>query len=220
MRWIIISAMNRLLTFLLIAGLSSIASAQNRNMPPILQVVPPGPPYDPDKHVNPVITYVQSKDFKPSNYKDAQQAADIQLLGLSKELGALDRIELAQTGPDTAKELKLDVRGTFYPVVKQVFKTTDGHEVVLCSLKAPKIQITGSRMGLPFPVNGRDSKDPKNKRFGPETPPEELEIRGRPGLMFEKEGSITVAWQEDGVIHTASAALSRKDFFRIIDDLL
>jgi Domain of unknown function (DUF4367) len=213
--------MNRLLRFLLALTLTSTVIAQNRGMPQVAQIVPPGPPYDPEKHVNPVITYVQSRDFKPSSYKEAQQATDIQLLGLSKEMGSLERIDLAPAGPDTAKELKLDVRGTLYPVVRQTFKTMDGGEVILCSFKAPKVQsMQSGRIGLPFPIGGRDSKDPKNKRFGPETPPEELEIRGRLGLIFEKENSITIAWQEEGVVHTVTSSLSRKDLFRVIDDLL
>lgn len=211
--------MNRPLRFLLTLALTSTLIAQNR-MPQLAQIIPPGPPYDPAKHVNPVITYVQSKDFKPSNYKEAQQAADIQLLGLSKELGSLEGIELAQAGPDTAKELKLDVRGTFYPVVKQTFKTAEGKEVLLYSFKAPRIQGSQSRLSMGFPGGGRDSKDPRNRRFGPDTPPEELEIRGRPGLIFEKEGRITLAWQEEGVIYAATSSLPQKDFFRIIDDLL
>ncbi len=212
--------MKRHFRFLLTLALASTAVAQNRGLQQLAQIVPPGPPYDPDKHLNPVITYVQTKDFKASTYKEAQQAADIQLLGLSKELGALDRVELAQPGPDVAKELKLDVRGTFYPIVKQIFKSVDGPEVVLCSYKAPKITGIQSRGGIAFPIGGRGSRDPRNKRFGPETPPEELEIRGRDGLIFETEGSITLAWQEEGVLHTATSTLPRKDFVPIFYDPL
>ena len=221
MRWIIISDMNRFFSFLLLASLAATTvAAQNREMMQTLQIVPPGPPYDPDKHINPIITYVQAKDFKPSAYKDAQEAADVQLLGVSKDVASTDRIDVALTSPDTAKELKIDVRGTFYPVVRQIFKTTEGREVVLCSFKAPKIQEVGARLALPFPLPGRDSKDPKNKRFGPVAPPEQLEIRGRFGLIFEKEGSITVAWQEQGIVHTATSTASRKELFRVLDDLL
>jgi hypothetical protein len=213
--------MNRNFRILLLAALASTAvAAQNREMMQMLQIVPPGPPYEPDKHINPVITYVLAKDFKPSSYKEAQEAADVQLLGVSKDIASTDRIDLALTGPDTAKQLKIDVRGSFYPVVRQTFKTREGQEVVLCSFKAPKIQEVGSRLILPFPVGGRDSKDAKNKRFGPVTPPEQLEIRGRFGLIFEKEGSITLAWQEEGIVHTATSTASRKELFRVIDDLL
>ena len=40
------------------------------------------------------------------------------------------------------------------------------------------------------------------------------------GLLFEKDGQITVYWQEDGVGHTATASLPRKELFRVIEDLL
>jgi len=215
--------MNWLSRFLLVLLLALLATttvaAQNREMMQMLQIVPPGPPYDPDKHINPVITYVLAKDFKPSSYKEAQEAADVQLLGVSKDIASTDRIDVALTTPDTAKDLKIDVRGTFYPVVRQILKSSEGHEVVLCSFKPPKVQEVGSRLTLPFPIPGRDSKDAK-KRFGPIPPPEQMEIRGRFGLIFENDGKITIAWQEEGIVHTATTTASRKELFRVVDDLL
>jgi anti-sigma factor RsiW len=46
-------------------------------------------------------------------------------------------------------------------------------------------------------------------RFGGATS-ETLEIRGTGGLLFEKDGQNTVYWEENGVGHTATAALPLK----------
>src|SRR5215475_12945323 len=105
--------MNRFATFLLVLALTTVASAQIREPRP--PEIPPGPLYDPAKHVNPLITYVQTKDFKPSSYKEAQEAADVQTLGISKETGTLESIALAQPPVDAQKELKLNVKANFYP---------------------------------------------------------------------------------------------------------
>jgi hypothetical protein len=56
-------------------------------------------------------------------------------------------------------------------------------------------------------------------RFGG-TAPEVLEIRRTEGLLFEKDGKITVYWEERGVGHTATSTLAREELFRIIEDLL
>ena len=53
----------------------------------------------------------------------AASTADVPLLGISKEMGSLESIALAQPPADPSKELKLDVKATFYPVVRQTFIT-------------------------------------------------------------------------------------------------
>ena len=59
---------------------------------PAFGQVPPGFPYDAAKHSNPIVTYVDKTDFRPSNYNDAVDAADIELLGLSSEEGQRESI--------------------------------------------------------------------------------------------------------------------------------
>jgi len=211
--------MNRFVIFVAVAALASPLFGQMQ-----VSGVPPGFNYDPAKHVNPVITYVESKDFKPSNYKDAEEATGHSLLGLSKETGSLESVAVADLGGKPPKDLRLPVPVAFYPVVQQTFKLVEGGTLILHSLKPPKIQGGNfppqgrSSIGLPFPLPRRG--DPKDKRFGPVTPPEELEIRGLPGLLFEKDGTITVAWMEDGIYYTASSSLSSKALFVVLDDLL
>ena len=62
-------------------------------------------------------------------------------------------------------------------------------------------------------------KKPAEMRFGG-AKPEVLEIRGARALLFEKDGSLTVYWQEQGVGHTATASMPRQTLFEIIEDLL
>src|SRR5579871_4251129 len=120
--------MTRIATFLLVAiALATVAISQGREPRP--PEIPPGPAYDAAKHPNPLITYVQTKDFKTVTYKEAQDAVDFPLLGVSKETGSVDTIAVAQPPADPQKELKLNVKATFYPVVRQVFKITKAGEV-------------------------------------------------------------------------------------------
>jgi len=185
----------------------------------LLAQIPPGDSYDPSKHVNPIITYVQAKDFKPSNFKSAGEMAGIPLLGLSKDTGTAESVDVADAGIQNVRVGRGTLKVTFYPVVRQTFKLADGTSLVLYSFKNPKIpnQNAGPfSEGLP---QGR-GRDPKDKRLGDVKAPEELEIRGFPGVLFDKDGTLTVAWQEEGVTHTATSTLSRRAFFRILDDLL
>jgi len=181
--------------------------------------IPPGPPFDPAKHVNPVITYVEIKDFKPSTYKDAEAATDIQLMGLSKDTGSLESFELAQPSADPSKDLKLNVKATFYPVVKQTFSIVDDGQLLLFSFRPPKL-LRPDMSRPPFGVSGKGRTSLRERRFG-DVEPDEIEVRGHPGFIFEnKDGSRTVAWLEDSVAYTATSRLARKDLLRVLDDLL
>jgi anti-sigma factor RsiW len=56
-------------------------------------------------------------------------------------------------------------------------------------------------------------------RFGG-NPPEELEIRGAPGLLWRKDGQLTVYWQEEGVGHVVRGSQPQEELFRVIEDFL
>ena len=185
----------------------------------LLAQIPPGDSYEPSKHVNPIITYVQAKDFKPSNYKSAGDVAGIPLMGLSKETGTVESVDVADAGIQNVRVGRSTLKVTFYPVVRQTFKLADGASLVLYSFKNPRIpnQNAGPfSEGLP---QGR-GRDPRDRRLGDVKAPEDLDIRGLPGVLFEKDGTLTVAWQEEGITHTATSTLPRRAFFRILDDLL
>ena len=109
---------------------------------------------------------------------------------------------------------------TFYPVVRQSFKLTAGSDLTLHSFKFPRVALPanfGRAVLNEAAVEKR--KKPTEMRFGG-LGPEVLEIRGREGLLFEKDGKITVYWEERGVGHTVSSTISRRELFRIIEDLL
>ena len=185
------------------------------------QLPTPGDSYDPAKHENPIITFVESKDFKPSTYNEATKSADLTLLGLSKEEGTLDRIAIAEVGIKKVDVLQHRMDVTFNPVVRQTFKLVEGGEMVLHSFKTPK---------LPLPRELQDAllqealasvkKKPSERRFGPAGAPEQLALRGTRALLFDRDGDLTIAWQEEGVTYTAEAKVPRKSFFRLLSDLL
>ena len=186
------------------------------------QVPPPGNPYDSSRHPNPIITFVEKKDFSSSDYEQAQKAAGIELLGLSQSEGKRESVEIA--GGKFVKNMPIlggfrtDV--TFYPVVRQKFKLAGGSDLVLESFKFPKVALPRDFAAFVLTeATTQTKKKPSEMRFGGNAP-EQLDIRGTDGLLFEKDGQITVYWQDDGVGHTATASLPRTELFRVIEDLL
>src|SRR5215467_13930126 len=59
------------------------------------QTPPPGAPFDPSKHPNPIVTFVESKDFKPLANVQMQAEEGIDLLGLCQEQGKVESLEVA-----------------------------------------------------------------------------------------------------------------------------
>ena len=185
------------------------------------QTPPPGAPFDASKHPNPIVTFVEEKDFKPVTYDKAKADAGIDLLGLSQDEGKRGSVELAEGR--LAKNMSIlnfrtDV--TFYPVVRQKFRLANGSDLVLYSFRFPKVTLPReyARMILNEAAIEKKKK-PSEMRFGG-TAPEQLEIRGARGLLFDKDGQVTVYWQEEGVGHVAMASLGRQELFRVVDDLL
>ena len=205
--------MFRAATFLL--AFSSAAAA-------LAQTPPPGPPFDSSKHPNPVVTYVETKDFKPIGAGQVKNAAGIDLLGLSQDEAKRESLDIAD-GRYVKSMTILSIRTevTFFPVVRQVFKLNDGGtELVMYSFKFPRVALPENFREIVLNEAAIEKKKkPADMRFGGEKP-EMFDIRGAPALYFEKDGQITVYWEEEGVGHTVTAKLPRNDLFNIIDDLL
>src|SRR5215475_3063904 len=208
-------AMYRPLSFLLLAaGLVS----------PVLtfaQTPPPGAPFDASKHPNPIITFVETKDFKPIPSDQVDKQSGIELLGISQDEGKRESIEIA----DGRFVKNMPILGgrtdvTFYPVVRQKFALNGKGDLVLYSFRFPKVALPRdfTRIVLNEAALERKKK-PSEMRFGG-AKPETFEIRGAPALLFDNEGQITVYWQEQGVGHTVTASLPRRELFEIIEDLL
>jgi len=207
------AVMIRTITFLLAVLASTAAFAQ---------VPPPGSPYDSARHSNPIITFVDKKDFSSSGYEQAKKAAGIELLGLSQSEGKRESVEIADgkfvKNMPILGGFKTDV--TFYPVVRQKFKLAGGSDLLLESFRFPKVALPRAFAAFVLTeATTQTKKKPSEMRFGGNAP-EQLDIRGTQGLLFEKDGQITVYWQEDGVGHTATASLPRQELFRVIEDLL
>ena len=198
--------------FLFALLFSSVAAAQTP---------PPGVPFDASKHPNPIVTFVEEKDFKPVTYDKAKADAGIELLGLSQDEGKRGSVELADGR--LAKNMSIlnfrtDV--TFYPVVRQKFRLANGADLILYSFRFPKVTLPREyARKILNEAAIEKKKKPSEMRFGG-TAPEQLEIRGARGLLFDKDGQITVYWQEEGVGHVAMASLERQELFRVVDDLL
>jgi len=205
--------MFRAATFLLAVSTTAVAFAQTP---------PPGTPFDASKHPNPIVTYVETKDFKPVAPDRVKSEAGIDLLGFSQDEGKRESLEIAD-GRFVKNMSILGIRTdvTFYPVVRQKFKLTDsGADLVMYSFRFPKVALPPdfTRVVLNEAAIEKKKK-PSEMRFGGEKP-ETFSIRGAGALLFEKDGQTTVYWQEDGVGHTVTANLPRKELFGIIEDLL
>lgn len=188
----------------------------------LAQTPPPGPPFDPGKHPNPIVTYIETKDFRPLSPDKVKSEAGIDLLGFGQDEAKQESLEIADgryVKSMTILNFRTEV--TFYPVVRQQFKMADdGAAVVMYSFRFPKVDLPQDFEQIVLNEASIEKKrKPTEMRFGGQNA-ETLSIRGAPALYFEKDGQITVYWQEDGVAHTVTANLPRNDLFGIIEDLL
>lgn len=186
------------------------------------QTPPPGIPFDPARHPNPIITFVEDKDFKTAEYAEVQKDAGIEILGLSQSEGRRESMAIADgkfvKSMNILGGIRTDV--TFYPVVRQSFKLAAGSDLTLYSFKFPRVSLPANfGRAVLTEAATQKKKKPSEMRFGG-LGPEVLEIRGTQGLLFEKDGKTTVYWEEAGVGHAAMSTLPRREFFRIIEDLL
>src|SRR6516164_5796399 len=131
---IIMFTMFRAATFLLAIATASSAFAQTP---------PPGPPFDAARHANPIVTYVETKDFKPLSPDQVKSQAGIDLLGFSQDQAKRESLEIADgryVKSMTILGFRTEV--TFYPVVRQTFKLKDGGaEIVMYSFRFPKVAL-------------------------------------------------------------------------------
>src|SRR5262245_17354254 len=92
--------------------------------------VPAGVPYDPKKHPNPIVTWVEQKDFQKVPFVEASTKVGVELMSLSRDEGERTSVELAT--PSSARQ-KIRSYGeeyevTFYPVMRQTYKLKRSEE--------------------------------------------------------------------------------------------
>jgi hypothetical protein len=183
----------------------------------LLVQITPGVPFDASKHPNPIVTYVGSNDFKPATYEDVEKRSEIELIGLSRQEGQRIGLEMADAGKQKIEIMRRDVEVMYYPVVRQKYTLTGGGEFILYAFRNPKSPVPPEILnGVAF----QETKKPEDGRFGLAPKPERLDVRGEPGLLFDKNGELTVFWQEEGVTYVAAGKLAREEMFRLIEDLL
>ena len=183
--------------------------------------VPAGDPFEAKKHPNPIVTFVESKHFKPTDYNTARDRADIELLGLSRDEGHRESVEITRSDARKLKILGRKTEVLFFPVVKQNFRLAEEGLLVLYSFKDPRPDIPSEyRVSILNEHAFREHKKPKDGRFGLSNPPERLGIRGSAALLFDNDGELTLFWQDRGVSHIASGSMSREMLFWLVEDLL
>ncbi len=183
--------------------------------------VTPGPPYEPGKHPNPILTFLEPDDFSPTTYQEATDIADIDLLGLSSTEGSRQALAVAVGRVDKIKILGRNTEVLFYPTVRQEFSLSGTGTMVLYSFKIPKADIASEYVESVLNEHAfRDEKDPEKRRFGPSNSPEKTQIRGAPALLFDNDGTLTLFWIGDGMSHVAVANVDRSVLFRLAEDLL
>jgi hypothetical protein len=183
--------------------------------------ITPGPPYEPDTHPNPILTFLEPDDFSPTTYQGATDTADIDLLGLFSSAGSRQALAIAVGRVHKIKILGRNTAVLFYPTVRQKFGLSGDGTMVLYSFKSPKPDIPPKYVESVLNEHVfRDEKDPRKRRFGPSTPAEKTEIRGVPALLFDNDGTLTLFWIGDGKSHVAVSSVDRNVLFRMVEDLL
>src|SRR5436190_9480128 len=85
----------------------------------LLAQVPAGVPFNPDRHPNPIVTWVDEKNFKMTTFSTAVAAVGVDTMSLSQDRGRRDSVELASPSPARQKLRMVgeEVEVTFYPVM-------------------------------------------------------------------------------------------------------
>jgi hypothetical protein len=185
----------------------------------LLAQVPAGLSYDPGKHPNPIVTWVQTKDFKPTTYLAAMEAVGVDTMSLSQDLGRRESVELATPTPARQKIriFGAETEVTFYPVMRQNYKLKSGRTFVLYTFRFPRALTTAELLNAAaFERHPRGTAP----RFGSTPIPDRIEIRDSPGLYFEIGMERIMYWFELGAGHTAISDATRDEFLDTLDDLL
>jgi len=203
------TARTRITRIALLCGIASTLLAQ----------VPAGVPFNPDRHPNPIVTWVEEKNFKMATFSTAVAAVGVDTMSLSQERGRRESVELASPSPARQKLRMVgeEVEVTFYPVMRQNYKLKSGHSFVLYTFRFPRALTSADVLNAAAfarPVRGA------TPRFGSLPVPDRIEVRGNPGLYFDGPKQRSVYWFELGASHSATTDASKDEFFDVLEDLL
>ena len=181
--------------------------------------VPAGVPFDPGKHPNPIVTWVNEKDFKKVPFVEAAEKVGVELMSLSRSEGERTSVEIAtpSNGRQKIRIVNQEYEATFYPVMRQIYKLKSNNSFVLYTFRFPRALTTAD-----FLNQAAFGRPPRGwlPRFGSLKLPERLEIRGAPGLYFDEGTRRTVYWFELGAGYSVSTDASKEELFRVLEDLL
>jgi len=181
--------------------------------------VPAGVPYETGKHPNPIVTWVNEKDFKSVPFGEAAEKVGVELMSLSRDQGQRLSVEVAS--PSTARQ-KVRIVGeeyecTFYPVMRQIYKLKSGNTFTLYTFRFPRALTTAE-----FLNQAAFGRPPRGytPRFGSLPLPDKMDIRDAPGLYFDDGKHRTVYWFELGAGYSVTTDAPKDELFKVLDDLL
>jgi len=185
----------------------------------LLAQVPAGIPYEPKKHPNPIVTWVNDKDFQKSTFLEAADKAGVELMSISKDEGERTTVEIAVPSTSRVKLRTSDEQFevTFYPVVRQNYKLKSGKTLQLYTFRFPRALTTADVLNRAAFGPFRRGAVP---RFGSLTVPDRIDIRDVPGLYFDDGQLRTVYWFELGAGYSITTDAGKDELFRVLDDLL
>ena len=183
--------------------------------------VPAGPPFDPDIHPNPIVTFVRSSDFAPTTCDEAADNAGIEIVGLSSGTATRESIEITEGSVDEVKILGRDIETLFFPVVRQRFELKAGGTLTLYSFRDPSPDIADRFLISVLNQHAFASEDdPEKARFGGVAAPEQLGVLGVPALLFNNDGELTLFWQDRNTSYVADSTIDPDALLRLVEDLL
>jgi hypothetical protein len=181
--------------------------------------VPAGVPYDARKHPNPIITWVEQKDFVTVPYAEAAARVGVELMSLSKEHADRTSVEIATPSRDPQKirNYAEEYEATFYPVMRQTYKLKSGNTFLLYTFRFPRALTSADFLNTT--AFGRPPRG-VTPRFGSSPVPDRIDIRGVPGLYFDNGRQRTIYWFELEAGYSVTTNATKEELFAVLQDLL
>lgn len=181
--------------------------------------VPAGVPFESGKHPNPIVTWVNEKDFRKVPFVEAAEIVGVELMSLSRDEGERTSVEIAtpSAGRQKIRIVNSEYEVTFYPVMRQTYKLKSNNTFVLYTFRFPKALTTAD-----FLNQAAFGRPPRGTmpRFGILPVPDRFDIRGVPGLYFDEGKRRTIYWFELGAGYSVSTDAGKDELFRVLEDLL
>src|SRR5688572_231945 len=185
----------------------------------LLGQVPAGVPYEARKHPNPIVTWVEQKDFVKVAYVEAAEKVGVELMSLSKDVGDRTAVEIA-TPVKASQKIRNDgeeYEATFYPVMRQTYKLKSGNTFLIYTFRFPRALTTAEFLNIT--AFGRPARG-VTPRFGSAPIPDRIPIRGVDGLYFDDGRQRTIYWFEMDAGYSVTTNASREELFMVLEDLL